>query len=233
MASRPVTFGGYSFPSVSKAKAECRRIRDKYAVGEVVSDKSDDTFFRALVAEHRNRNEKVGKGIEHFEVARNNTLGARSGNLGIWIKQVGEAKLVDFGYGGVIEWIADPSNTRHDKRRVERALRNAIRSQTAQYLAEQLRHGGQLKSCISGKVLDPLQPIDVIHVHPRWGRLVDDFVVQNGGYSSVVTRQMTHAIGESLTDDYLKGSWIEFHQRHATLGLATPEENAQRMSDRG
>lgn len=91
-----------------------------------------------MIAEHRNRDTKIGRGIEHFEVANNNALGARAGNLGIWIKQKGKSELVDFGYGGVIEWIAEPSNVRQDRRRVERALRNAIRPLTDTFLAEKI-----------------------------------------------------------------------------------------------
>lgn len=228
MASRPVNFDKYSFPSVSKAKAECKRIRDKYAPGEKVSDPDDDAFLRALVAEHRNRDTKVGRGIQHFEVARNNSLGARAGNLGIWIKQEGKSELVDFGYGGVIEWIADPSNEGRDRRRVERALRNAIRPLTDQFLAEQVSSGTPLVSCLTGRELDAAQPIDVVHDSPRWGQLVDEFLAANGGYSSVLTRQTEHSIGEVLEDEALRDSWLEFHRQRATLGLATPDENAQR-----
>lgn len=228
MASRPVVFDKYSFPSVNKAKAECKQIRDKYAEGEVVSDRADDAFLRALVAEHRNREEKVGNGIEHFEVARNNSIGARAGNLGIWIKQVGKRELVDFGYGGVMEWLADPSNSRHEKRRVQRALRNAIRSVTDEYLSNKLNSGQPLVSCVSGKTLDPAQPIDVVHDRPRWGELVDEFVASQGGYAVVQTRQSERSLGEILEDEALRDAWVKFHSQRAELGLATPDENAQR-----
>lgn len=229
MASRPVNFNKYSFPSVSKAKAECKRIRDRYSPGEQVSDPDDDAFLRALVAEHRNSATKVGRGIQHFEVASNLALGARSGNLGIWIKQEGKSELVDFGYGGVIEWIADPSNDRQDRRRVERALRNAIRYRTDQFLANLLSSGEPLRSCLTGETLDPAQPIDVVHYSPRWGSLVDEFVAANGGYTAVKTEELERSLGEVLEDEALRDSWVEFHSHRAVLGLATPDENAQRM----
>lgn len=231
MASRPVNFDKYSFPSVSKAKAECKRIRDKYGEGEVVSDPADDAFFRALVAEHRNREEKVGDGIHHFEVARNNSLGARAGNLGVWIKQVGRQDLVDFGYGGVIEWIADPGNARQERRRVQRALRNTIRVVTNEYLSNQLNSGQELKSCLTGKTLEPTQAIDVVHDQPRWGDLVDEFVTREGGYSAIGTRQTERSLGEILEDEDTRDTWVKFHESRAVLGLATPEENSQRLRD--
>jgi hypothetical protein len=173
----------------------------------------------------------VGKGIRHFEVASNSVLGARSGNLGIWIKQEGNRELVDFGYGGVIEWIADPSNDRQDGRRVERALRNAIRHRTDQFLADRLSSGEPLTSCLTGEVLDRTQPIDVVHDSPRWGRLVDEFVAVHGGYAAVLTRQAERSLGELLEDQALSDSWVEFHRQRATLGLATPDESAQRPKD--
>lgn len=230
MASRPVVFDKYSFPSVSKAKAECKRIRDKYSPGERVSDPDDDTFLRALVAEHRNSATKIGKGIQHFEVASNAAIGARSGNLGIWIKQEGKSELVDFGYGGVIEWIADPSNDRQDRRRVERALRNAIRHRTERYLVDRLSSGEPLTSCLTGQTLDPKQPIDVVHDSPRWGSLVQEFVAANGGYAAIQTIELERSLGEVLEDEALRDSWVEFHSRRAVLGLATPDENAQRTT---
>lgn len=233
MAARPVNFDKYSFPSVNKAKAECKRIRDKYAAGEKVSDPADEAFLRALVAEHRNSEAKIGSGIERFEVASNSSLGARAGNLGIWIKQVGKSELVDFGYGGVVEWIADPGNERQEGRRVERALRNAIRPLTDQFLADCLSSAQPLTSCLTGKALDPTQPIDVLHDRPRWGQLVEEFVGARGGYSAVLTRQTEQSLGEVLVDDSLRDAWVEFHRQRATLGLATPEENAQRSKGAG
>lgn len=228
MPSRAVNFNKYSFPSVSKAKAECKRIRDKYSPGEQVSDPDDDAFLRALVAEHRNSATKVGRGIQHFVVASNAALGARSGNLGIWIKQEGKGELVDFGYGGVIEWIADPSNDRRDRRRVERALRNAIRHQTDRFLRDRLSSSEPLTSCLTGETLDPNQPIDVVHDSPRWGSLVHEFVTANGGYAAIRTTELERSLGEVLEDEILRASWVEFHSHRAVLGLATPIENAGR-----
>jgi hypothetical protein len=224
VASRPVVFDKYSFPSVSRAKAECKRIRDKYAEGEVVSDPADDAFFRALVAEHRNREEKIGDGIQHFVVARNNSLGARAGNLGIWIKQVCRQDLVDFGYGGVMEWIADPGNARQERRRVQRALRNAIRVVTDEYLSNQLNSGQVLKSCLTGRILKPTQRIDVVHDLPRWGDLVDEFVATRGGCSAIRTRQTERSLGEILEDEDTRASWSSFTQVTRSLDWRRPKK---------
>lgn len=228
MAARPVAFGNYDFPSANKAKLECKRIRDKYAPDGRLLDAEDDAFFRALVEEHRHRDEKVGKGVEYFQVAPTSSLRARSGNLGIWIKQIGVDELVDFGYGGVVDRIADAGGSRQDKKRVDGALRNAIRPVTDRYLVERKASGEPLLSCLSGDVLDPIESIDVVHASPRWGELVCDFTVRAGGLSKIETERLDHSLGEILVHQEVRESWMLFHAEHAVLGLATPGERAAR-----
>ncbi|MGY2746220.1 DUF3223 domain-containing protein [Arthrobacter sp. UYCu723] len=227
-ASRPVTFGIYSYPSENKAKEECKRIRDKYVPDRRVSDLADDAFFRALVEEHRNRDEKVGNGIEYFQVRRNNSLGARAGNYGVWIKQRGVDDLIDFGYGGVVTGIADTGGARQELARVDRALRLAIRPMTDRFLSDWRESGRPLVSCLSGKTLDSTEPIDVIHDKPRWGELVRGFTDLVGGLSHIETRRLDQSLGEILVSEDIRASWAQYHQDHAVLGLATPEENAAR-----
>lgn len=228
MTARPVAFGSYNFSSVNKAKLECNRIRDKYAPDGLVLEGEDDAFFRALVEEHRYREAKIGAGIEYFQVAPTQSLCAKSGNLGIWIKQIDVEKLVDFGSGGVIERIADAGGSRQERSRVDRALRGAIRPVTDRFLAEQKASGVALQSCLSGAVLDPSESIDVIHVSPRWGQLVRDFTVLVGGFSQIETKRLDHSLGEILVDKNVQDSWIGFYEERAVLGLATPEENVAR-----
>lgn len=228
MAARPVAFGSYNFSSVNKAKLECNRIRDKYAPAGRVLDVEDDAFFRALVEEHRHRDEKIGSGIEYFQVAPTQGLGARTGNLGIWIKQIGVEALVDFGYGGVIRGIADDGGSRQEKERVDRALRAAIRPTTNKFLAGEKAAGVALVSCLSGKTLDPDTSIDVVHDSPRWGQLVRDFTTLAGGLSQIETKRLDRSLGEVLVDQKVQDSWMSFHAERAVLGLATPEENAAR-----
>ncbi|POH74676.1 DUF3223 domain-containing protein [Arthrobacter glacialis] len=228
MAAQPVAFGSYNFPSVNKAKLECNRIRDKYIPNGRVLGSDDDAFFRALVEEHRHRDEKIGKGIEYFQVAPTKSLRARSGNFGVWIKQVGVEELVDFGYGGVIEGIPDAGGSRQEMNRVDRALRGAIRPATDRFLAEQKASGAPLLSCLSGAVLDSSGSIDVVHDSPRWGQLVRDFTALSGGLSQIETDRLDRSLGEVLVDEKVQESWTSFHEEHAVLGLATPEENAAR-----
>lgn len=228
MPARPVSFGKYNFPSENRAKQECNRIRDKYLPNERVLDEADDVFLRALVEEHRHREEKVGNGIEYFQVAPTSSLHARTGNFGIWIKQTGVEELVDFGYGGVIRGITDAGGSREERTRVDRALRNAIRPSTDEFLAGQRDSGLPLVSCLSGKTLDTGSDIDVIHDFPRWGQLVRDFTAIVGGLAQVETKRLDHSLGEILVDETVRGAWIQYHELHALLGLATREENATR-----
>jgi len=228
MAARPVAFGKYSFPSENKAKQECNRIRDQYLPNGRVSDDADETFLRALVEEHRHREEKIGNGIEFFQVGPTSSLHARSGNFGIWIKQTGVEELLDFGYGGVIRGITDAGGSRQERERVDRALRLAVRPMTDKFLSDWRGSGQPLVSCLSGKTLNPAEPIDVIHDDPRWGQLVRDFTVIVGGVAQVETKRLDHSLGEVLVDEAVREAWIQYHDEYAVLGLATREENAAR-----
>ena len=228
MAARPVVFGKYSFPSENKAKQECNRVRDKYLPNGRVLDDADDAFLRALVEEHRHREEKIGNGIEFFQVAPTSSLHARSGNFGIWIKQTGVEELVDFGYGGVIRGITDAGGSRQERERVDRGLRNAIRAVTDGFLVGRRASGSPLVSCLSGKTLHPDESIDVVHDSPRWGQLVRDFTARVGGLAHIETRRLEHSLGEILVDEAVRDAWIKYHEEYAVLGLATREENAAR-----
>jgi hypothetical protein len=228
MAARPVAFGKYSFPSENKAKQECNRIRDKYLPNGRVLDDADEAFLRALVEEHRHREEKIGRGIEFFQVAPTSSLHARSGNFGIWIKQTGVDDLVDFGYGGVIRGITDAGGSRQERERVERALRLAIRPMTDKFLSDLRGSGQPLVSCLSGKALSPAEPIDVIHDEPRWGQLVRDFTGIVGGLAKVETKRLDHSLGEILVQEAVREAWIHYHEEQAVLGLATRDENSAR-----
>ncbi|GAA3278614.1 DUF3223 domain-containing protein [Paenarthrobacter aurescens] len=227
-ASRPIVFGNYRFSSENKAKEECKRIRDKYTPDGRVSDPADDAFFRALVDEHRHRDEKVGAGIEYFQVRRNGSLKARSGNYGVWIKQRGVDDLIDFGYGGVIRGLADVGGARQEQARVDRALRLAIRPVTDEFLASWRESGKPLISCLSGEILHSGDAIDVVHDMPRWGELVRGFVARFAETSAIETRRLDQSLGEVIVSEEIRSSWIQYHRDHAVLGLATPQENAAR-----
>ncbi|ASN19930.1 hypothetical protein CGK93_09770 [Arthrobacter sp. YN] len=224
-------FGIYSFPSETKAKEECKRIRDKYIPDGRLTDPADDVFFRALVDEHRHREEKVGAGIEYFQVRLNGSLRARTGNYGVWIKQYGVDDLIDFGYGGVISRLANAGGARQEHARIDRALRLAIRPITDEFLSTWRESGRPLVSCLSGETMRSGDAIDVVHDVPRWGELVRGFIARFAELSAIETRRLDQSLGEIIVSDEIRSSWIQYHRDHAVLGLSTPQENAARSRE--
>jgi hypothetical protein len=44
----------------------------------------------------------------------------------------------------------------------------------------------------------------------------------------VKTKRLDHSLGEILVDETVRGAWIQYHEEHALLGVATRQENATR-----
>jgi hypothetical protein len=75
--AKPVSIGDRRFPTKTAAPEECRQIRDKYtgadidsspAGSETVSDPEDIALLSDLIRVHPEAEEKIGSGVDHFEV---------------------------------------------------------------------------------------------------------------------------------------------------------------------
>src|SRR5207247_325445 len=68
-----------------------RQVREKYAVGASVTDAADQEFLLDLLAMHPESGEKIGEGVDHFEVRKNGST------VGFWIVR-SDGSDVDFSF---------------------------------------------------------------------------------------------------------------------------------------
>jgi hypothetical protein len=96
--ARKVTVGTLVFETAKDAKAFFSGMLNKYSIGSKVTDK-DSGHLTALLDRHDEKLEKIGVGINHFEV---DTAPVRWGGKCFWIVRSDESRE-DFSFQHCLE----------------------------------------------------------------------------------------------------------------------------------
>ncbi|MFE9425559.1 DCL family protein [Kitasatospora sp. NPDC006697] len=93
------TVGTEKFNTKAHLTQRCIDIRNKYQPlkDATVSDSGEDDFLRALLRLHQDAADKIGQGIDHFEVRRNEPWGT----YGFWAIRI-DGTEDDFSYPHII-----------------------------------------------------------------------------------------------------------------------------------
>ncbi|AJO78641.1 DUF3223 domain-containing protein [Pseudomonas sp. MRSN 12121] len=168
----------------------------------VITNKLAVKKLHLLVAMHPDASRKIGNGIDHFRIERNE-LGAGKG-----IKLVRMDGSEDsFSYKRCITGVTQSS---HGK--VCEALRFAVRPQL---IAFRDAVGLPTKCAATGVDITERQDLHIDHVEPFW-RLLERFC---GDHGIDLTKLGTIGNGEqlSLTNQYISSAFEEYHRLHAKL----------------
>lgn len=71
MARNPILVGNRSFALKKDAEDACREILYRYEPGSRISEHADEQFLLDLLELHPQRDEKMGCGVEYFEIRVN------------------------------------------------------------------------------------------------------------------------------------------------------------------
>ncbi|WP_080925954.1 DUF3223 domain-containing protein [Pseudomonas chlororaphis] len=168
----------------------------------VITNKFAVKKLHLLVAMHPDASRKIGIGIDHFRIERNE-LGAGKG-----IKLVRlDGSEDSFSYKRCITGVTQSS---HGK--VCEALRFAVRPQL---IAFRDAVGLPTKCATTGVVITERQDLHIDHIEPFW-KLLERFC---GDHGVDLTRLGTIGNGEelSLTNQYISSAFEEYHRLHAKL----------------
>lgn len=225
----PVILDSFSWPSKASAETAFRDIlrNSGYKPYDEISDPIHDQMLRELVDRHPEAEEKTGAGIELFYVGRTSDgdmFNVSPDAIGIWIQRSdAERSRVDFSYRTAIISHTPKSNAKE-------AMRAAVDDKRMSYRAERFKSGGPVPSDLSGSGIADRENAHVIYVEPTWNQLTYRFAESEGGWNRINIRSGGTAvqIGSSLLDPDVEKRWLDFHAKHAQLGLATASENARR-----
>lgn len=100
MAKKPVRLAnGKEWPTRGDAISYFRELRDRYQVGDPITDRSDHDDLLALLERYdltiTNGPTKIGAGVDHFETRINFTNGGRS--IGFWVVRI-DTTETDFSF---------------------------------------------------------------------------------------------------------------------------------------
>lgn len=228
MAGIPVLLETFSWPTRSEAEAAFRGIlrSSGYSVGDVVSDLVHHRMLLELLERHPDYVEKVGPGVKEFYISRTrdaNGVFVGANAIGIWIRRV-DGDEVDFSYLTAIRQTSAMSDAKE-------ALRAEVDDRRRAYREARFASREEVLSDLSGERINELRDAQVVYLVPTWEQLASRFADDEGGWDELVVAPASSgiaAIGSRLADRSQAGRWLEFHTRHANLGLAKASEASQR-----
>lgn len=198
-------------------KEMCARAGAILSSGKVTPE--DDAFLRDLIQGHPDAAEKVGIGIDHFEVRANAFY--KTGCL--WLVRV-DGTETDFSYRKCV------TGTHGTHRaQVLMAMRAAISDQVADFKRRMMTPGARCS--LTGVTLDE----ETVHVDhdPPFVQLARDFFAEAGGADAIrITPSQDGSVGRTLLDPEMERRWGDFHRQRATLFLTTARANMRKGAKR-
>ncbi|WP_190394858.1 DCL family protein [Nocardiopsis deserti] len=187
-----------------------------YDIGAAVTDPRDEQLLLDLVQTHQNPLQKIGLGIERFEV-RVNPQHRRNHSFFI-VRSDGTED--DFGYTKLIEG-------QTASRRVAAAMRHEVREQIEEFHAAEFAKPGPRVCPIEGTEITHPGDCHVDHESLGFQELVQRFVDQHGGWSAfeLYSPPAGEEIGQRLKSRKLASQWHAFHSREARLRIVSIKAN--------
>lgn len=211
---KPVIVGAQAFQSKKDALGFFRDIRNRYADGVRISEE-DSGYLMDLVAIHHDAEEKIGYGISHFTVARDNRFGSRHFKL-----HRHDGTDTDFSFHVAVKG----PNPRRD--RLE-ALRQAISYQMVHFKMQCFREK-EVHTCPLRNIPVTEFSYHVDHTPPNtFLKLVNDWLAeQNNRIDNIlITPPADNQIVTEMTDARQRESWRAYHAAHVSFRLLSPLGN--------
>jgi hypothetical protein len=215
MASNPVSIATRDFKSQSDAMAFFKAMLNRYKPGDRVA--GVDAFdLAALLDRHAEYAEKVGVGIDHFELMMTDQ-GTQCFRI---VRNDGSG--IDFSY---IHCVRGRSPSRKDE--ISRAFRQAIRfdlyGARDKFFSEH-RDSQGLIPCAVSKARIPPEQGHMDHRPPLTFEVIVITFLEGRGltYESVpITTGADNQVAPTLTDESLSNAFRQYHARIARLDFVT------------
>lgn len=213
--STPVEIGLLSFKSKKEAKAYVRLLFPKYENGERIIG-IDDALLRDLILLHPESETKVGVGISHFTIERDQEWGTT--RHFVIVREDGSS--TDFSFHTCI----DGTNHRQDR---FSAMRNAVAQQMIDFKVFQFS-SDLLPVCFYLKCALTESEAHVDHEAPQTFHFLANTWLQANGLKieglELVDNADNQWIRKLRHEDQIR-SWQKFHHVHARLRIISKRAN--------
>lgn len=199
----PVTIGGMTYASKTRAKERAREIL-RQVPRNAPMEGAADAFFRALVALHPAAAEKIGVGIAHFSLERG---GFGSTEDCVWITRL-DGSRIDFSWRLCIE-----ARSRTMREEMLMAARREVYPDVFTFKQDAFARPPAV-CAISGKPLT----WDEAHAHHA-GKSFDQIFAEFLGARCPQLTVASDGIARTFADRCLAAEWRDYHLRHAVLQL--------------
>lgn len=236
MAKKPVILSnGRSWSSRGGAIDFFRELRDRYAIGAVVTDPYDHDDLLALLQRYdMSRFEgpsKIGAGVDHFETRMNVKNGGK--NVGFWVVRV-DGSETDFSFIRAVN-----EAPKREQEQLTDACRTAVyadlQSARIAYFAAHSDQSGRVLCELSGEaILERESAFE--YVGRGFSDLVRDFASSQGWSGAVPEGVLSAPADAQTTTTFASQShaaaFRSFHRISARIRVVT-KEIARRRSGRG
>ena len=213
--STPVQIGFLSFKSKKEAKDYIRLFFSKYQNNKRIEG-AEDAFLRDLILLHPESEAKVGVGISHFTIERDQEWGTTRHFVIIR----GDGSSTDFSFHTCI----DGTNSRQDR---YSAMRNAVANQVLDFKASEFS-GDLLPTCFYLNCTLTESEAHVDHEAPLTFHVLANAWLNASGLDldglELVDNADNQWIRKLRHQDQIK-SWQEFHLRRAKLRIISKRAN--------
>lgn len=204
--------GPYKYQSKEALKARLKAHLANAKDGRVEHPVAHSKLLYLLYM-HPRSEEKIGVGVDHFNIASN----AEGSGKGFQLVRV-DGSMERFSYKTCIDGVAPTMRSR-----VTEAFRFSVRDQLAEFRACVVL---PTTCALTGKLIQTRKDLHVDHRIPFW-KLLERFREEHG-FSLCAIK--THGTGEhlSIADHELQERWKLFHAQVAELQPTLKEENIRK-----
>lgn len=198
----------YSFPSKAAAERYLSEMLNSHEEGAQVSDPELIGFLTALALRHPNPAEKIGNGISHWVVMRNNDLpDFASSHLGFRIVQIDSPEPVPFSYSKI-------TSPRSDEAKFASALDLEALEVTRGFRREKFASGSAICDD-SGELISDIHDAQAVHRSPGRGELHQMFLAkERKTFDEVEIYKPGGSSAYRLVNRELADRWVEFQKEH-------------------
>jgi hypothetical protein len=215
MPRKTYQLGDLTFTSKDAIKKHARSICQRLNAGDPLEG-SDEAFVRDLLEWHPSASQKIGCGIDHFEVHIPKPWNTK----GLLLVRT-DGTSTDFSYNVCLNPALANQHVKF-KAACRRAIWGQVSSYKTQYFA-----GSDFAKCVLTGDLIRWDEAHVDHYPVPFADLLDRYVQETGldADSVVMIDSYDHNAIDRIADPLLEKDWADWHKANASFRVVRADEN--------
>ena len=218
--AKPIELATITFEKQGDATAFFSAMLNRYQVGETVND-ADSLHLSALLVRHPDYKDKVGCGVDHFEVMRSPDHGTNCFRI---VRT--DKRGTDFSLGHCIKGEA-PSKKQEVSQALRRVVRFDLKRAKEKFFADNKDEDGRVKCAITRELIT-FEDAHVDHRQPMTFEVLVVTFLEGRGLSFddvALTESEDDQFSADLLDKELAKEFRLYHQHIAKIDIVKKCEN--------